>query len=315
VRTLELWRIPEPFLKEAQDDATLLAIRAQEDAGLDIVTDGEIRRESYSNRFATALDGVDLDNPGVALDRSGNPNPVPRVIGPIRRRHPVMLADLEFLKRHTRKSVKVTVPGPFTIATAQTISTNGSLRWTTRRRSPRSGPVRRGRRRGADRRPYMRHGEEARASARGTQSRTRRRHRNHGSPHLLWLRDHSRRPSAYSFLPELAACACRQVSIETAQSNLECSVLRDLPGKKVILGIIDLANLEVETPEKVADRIRRALPYVNATDVIVAPDCGMKYLPRDVALGKLRAMVAGAAIVRAELNARTSGVTAHSNAQ
>jgi 5-methyltetrahydropteroyltriglutamate--homocysteine methyltransferase len=108
------------------------------------------------------------------------------------------------------------------------------------------------------------------------------------------------RPSGYSFLSELAQCSCQQISIETAQSNLDCSVLKSLPGKQIILGVIDLSDMNVETPEVVAGRIRRALEFVPAEDIIVAPDCGMKYLPRHVADGKLRAMVAGAAIVRQE---------------
>jgi 5-methyltetrahydropteroyltriglutamate--homocysteine methyltransferase len=324
VRARELWRIPEPFLAEAQDDATVLAIKAQEDAGLDIITDGEIRRESYSNRFATALDGVDLDSPGVALDRSGHPNPVPRVIGPIRRRHPVMLGDLEFLKRHTRKSVKVTLPGPFTMSQQAQIDHYGGSRQLAALdyAAALNEEIRDLFAAGADivqlDEPYMQaRPEEARAFGLEALNRaldgitgTTAVHICFGYAAIIHVR-----PSAYSFLPELAHCRCQQVSIETAQSNLDCSALRDLKGKKVILGVIDLANHEVETPEKVADRIRRALPYVNAADVIVAPDCGMKYLPRDVALGKLRSMVAGAAIVRAELNARTPEVTAHSNAQ
>src|SRR5438094_7785628 len=116
VRARELWRIPDAFLAEAQDDATLLAIRAQEQAGLDIITDGETRRESYSNRFATALEGVDIDNPGTALDRSGHPNPVPRIVGRIRRKHAVEVDDLRFLKRHTSRKTKITLPGPFTMS-------------------------------------------------------------------------------------------------------------------------------------------------------------------------------------------------------
>src|SRR5438132_11057985 len=116
VRARELWRIPEPYLAEAQDDATLLAIRMQEEVGRDIITDGEIRRESYSNRFATALEGIDIDDPGTALDRSGHPNPVPRIVGPIRRRRPVEVEDVRFLRAHTTRPIKMTVPGPFTLS-------------------------------------------------------------------------------------------------------------------------------------------------------------------------------------------------------
>src|SRR5215217_1930619 len=128
VRARELWRLQEPYLAQAQDDATLLAIKAQEEAGLDIVSDGEIRRESYSNRFATALEGVDLDNPGSALDRSGHPNPVPRIVGKIRRMRPVEVEDLKFLKAHTRRQIKITVPGPFTMSQQAQIDYYGGSR-------------------------------------------------------------------------------------------------------------------------------------------------------------------------------------------
>ena len=309
VRARELWRIPEPYLAEAQDDATVLAIRAQEEAGLDIITDGEIRRESYSNRFATALDGIDLDNPGTALDRSGHPNPVPRVVGPIRRRHAVGVGDTQFLRRHTRRLIKATVPGPFTMAQQAQIDYYGG----SRERAAMdyavavNAEVRDLFNAGADivqlDEPYLQaRPEEARAFGLAALNRalegithTTAVHICFGYAAIIHVR-----PPGYSFLAELGGCSCRQVSIETAQSNLDCSVLRGLPGKKIILGVIDLANLEVESPQLVASRIRRALPYVDPADVIVAPDCGMKYLPREVALGKLQAMVAGAQIVRAE---------------
>jgi len=311
VRARELWRVPPPYLAEAQEDATLMAIKAQEDAGLDIITDGEIRRESYSNRFATALDGVDLDNPGMALDRSGHPNPVPRVVGPIRRRQPVEVVDLEFLRRHTRRRVKVTVPGPFTMAQQAQIDYYGGSRQLAAMdyAAAVNAEIRDLFNAGADvvqiDEPYMQaRPEEARAfgldalnAALAGITGTTAVHICFGYAAII----HSR-PSGYSFLPELAECACRQVSVETAQSNLDCAALSGLRGKKIILGVIDLSNHEVESPELVASRIRRALPYVEAADLLVAPDCGMKYLPRDVAFGKLQAMVAGAQIVRAQFD-------------
>ncbi len=311
VRARELWRIPEPYLAEAQDDATVLAIRMQEEAGLDIVTDGEIRRESYSNRFATALDGVDLDNPGTALDRSGHPNPVPRVVGPIRRRHAVQVDDLQFLKAHTSRQVKVTVPGPFTMAQQAQIDFYGGSREAAAMDYAKAvnAEIRDLFTAGADvvqiDEPYMQaRPDEARAfglkalnQALDGVAGTTAVHICFGYAAII----HSR-PSAYSFLPELAGCSCRQVSIETAQSRLDCSALAPLRGKKILLGVLDLADPAVETPEIIAARIRRALPHVAAEDIILAPDCGMKYLPRETALGKLKAMVAGAAIVRAELS-------------
>jgi len=311
VRARELWRIPEPYLAEAQDDATLLAIRMQEEAGLDIVTDGEIRRESYSNRFATALEGVDLDNPGTALDRSGHPNPVPRVVGMIRRKHAVQVEDLRFLKANTHKQVKVTVPGPFTMAQQAQIDFYGGSREAAAMDYARAvnAEIRELFAAGADvvqiDEPYMQaRPEEARAfglkalnQALDGVTGTTAVHICFGYAAIIHAR-----PSGYSFLGELAGCSCKQVSIETAQSSLDCSALTPLAGKKILLGVLDLADTEVETAETVAARIRRALPYVAAENIILAPDCGMKYLPRETALGKLKAMVAGAAIVRTELS-------------
>ena len=310
VRARELWRIPEPFLAEAQDDATVLAIKAQEDAGLDIITDGEIRRESYSNRFATALEGVDIDNPGTALDRSGHPNPVPRVVGPIKRKHPVEVQDLLFLKRHTNRMVKITVPGPFTMAQqAQIDYYDGSReRAALAYAEAVNEEIRDLFAAGADvvqiDEPYMQaRPEEARQYGLKALNRALEGITGETAVHICfgYAAIIHVRPSGYSFLPELADCSCKQVSIETAQSNLDCSVLKGLAGKKIILGVIDLADPNVESPETVAARIRRALPYVRAEDIIVAPDCGMKYLPRDRAFAKLRAMVEGAKIVRAEV--------------
>jgi 5-methyltetrahydropteroyltriglutamate--homocysteine methyltransferase len=309
VRARELWRIPEDYLEEAWQDATLLAIRAQERAGLDIISDGEIRRESYSNRFATALDGVDLDNPGEALDRSGHPNPVPRVTGNIRRRHAVMVDDVRFLAANTQRHIKITVPGPFTMAQQAQIDHYGGNREKAAIDYAKAvnEEIRDLFDAGADvvqiDEPYMQaRPEEARAyglaalnaALEGVTGRT--------AVHICfgYAAIIHARPEGYSFLSELAQCSCRQISIETAQSNLDCSILETLPGKQIILGVIDLSDMAIETPEVVAGRIRRALKHVPAENIIVAPDCGMKYLPRHVADGKLQAMVAGAAIVRQE---------------
>ena len=310
VRARELWRVSEAYLAEAQEDATIMAIEAQESAGLDIITDGEIRRESYSNRFATALDGVDLDNPGTALDRSGHPNPVPRVVGPIRRRHAVEVGDLEFLRRHTQRRVKVTVPGPFTMAQQAQIDFYGGSRQLAAMdyAAAVNAEIRDLFDAGADvvqiDEPYMQaRPDEAREFGLQALNRALEGITGTTAVHICFgyaamMRD---KPAAYSFLTELADAPVRQISIETAQPSLDCAVLATLPGKKIILGVIDLSSNEIETPEQVAARIRRALPYVNPADVIVAPDCGMKYLPRDIAFGKLQAMVSGANIVRSQL--------------
>jgi 5-methyltetrahydropteroyltriglutamate--homocysteine methyltransferase len=310
VRARELWRIPEQWLAQAQDDATVLAIRAQEQAGLDIITDGEIRRESYSNRFATALEGVDIDNPGSALDRSGHPNPVPRVVGRIRRKHAVQVEDLLFLKRHTQRQVKVTVPGPFTMAQqAQIDYYDGSREQAALDYAAAvNEEIRDLFAHGADivqlDEPYMQaRPDDARAYGLKALNRALEGISGTVAVHICfgYAAIIHQRPSGYSFLPELAECSCSQVSIETAQSNLDCAVLGKLRDKKILLGVLDLSDMNAETPQQVAARIRRALPYVDPRNVIVAPDCGMKYLPRDIADAKLRAMVEGARIVRQEL--------------
>jgi 5-methyltetrahydropteroyltriglutamate--homocysteine methyltransferase len=317
VRARELWRVPEPYLAEAQDDATILAIRAQEDAGLDIITDGEMRRESYSNRFATALDGVDVDHPGTALDRSGHPNPVPRVVGPIRRRHAVGVRDLQFLLRHTRRPVKMTVPGPFTMAQQAQIDYYGGSREQAALdyAAAVNAEIRDLFSAGADivqlDEPYMQaRPEEARAYGLNALNRALEGVSGMTAVHICfgYAAIIHVRPSGYSFLPELAECRCQQVSIETAQSSLECSVLEALADKKIVLGVIDLSSHAVESPEVVASRIRRALPYVEARNLLVAPDCGMKYLPRAAAFGKLQAMVAGAQIVRRQFESENTNV-------
>jgi 5-methyltetrahydropteroyltriglutamate--homocysteine methyltransferase len=309
VRAKELWRIAEPWLTEAQNDATMLAIRAQEDAGLDIVTDGEIRRESYSNRFATALDGVDLDNPGTALDRSGHPNPVPRIVGKIRRRHAVEVDDLTFLKAHTTRKTKITVPGPFTMSQqAQNDFYKSDEEAAMDYAEAVNAEIQDLFTAGADvvqiDEPYMQARPE-KARQYGLHALNRALDGVTGTTcvHICfgYAAIIHQRPSGYSFLPELAQCTCKQVSIETAQSNLDCGVLRDLPGKQILLGTIDLSDMNVEQPETVAERIRRALAFTAPENIVVSTDCGMKYLPRDVAFGKLRALVRGAEIMRREL--------------
>jgi 5-methyltetrahydropteroyltriglutamate--homocysteine methyltransferase len=312
VRARELWRIAEPWLATAQNDATVLAIRAQEAAGLDFITDGEIRRESYSNRFATALEGVDIDNPGTALDRSGHPNPVPRIVGPVRRKHAVEVEDVRFLRAHTDRPIKMTVPGPFTMAQqAQNdyypseeaaaldyaVAVNGEIRDLFAA--------------GADvvqvDEPYMQaRPEKARQFGLKALNRALDGITGTTAVHICfgYAAIIHQRPSGYSFLPELAGCPVQQVSIETAQSGLDCSVLATLGGKQVLVGCLDLNDPVIETPETVVQRIKRALAYIKPEQVILAPDCGMKYLPRDVAFGKMKAMVEGAKLLRAEHGGR-----------
>jgi 5-methyltetrahydropteroyltriglutamate--homocysteine methyltransferase len=268
-----------------------------------------MRRESYSNRFATALEGIDIDNPGTALDRSGHPNPVPRIAGKIRRKHPVEVEDVKFLRRHTKRKIKMTVPGPFTMsqqaqndhypnladaAMDYAAAVNEEIKDLF---AAGAGIVQ------IDE-PYMQarpklaedYGLAALNRALEGVSGATAAHICFGYAAII-----HQRPSAYSFLPQLRGCRCQQISIETAQSNLDCAVLADLPDQKIILGVLDLSSPEVETPETVAARIRRALKYRKAEDIVVAPDCGLKYLPRDAAFGKMKAMVEGAAIVRAEI--------------
>ncbi len=310
VRAGDLWRVAPEWLEQGQDDATILAVRDQERAGLDIVTDGEARRESYSNRFATALDGMDLDNPGSVLSRSGQQILVPRVISAVRRLYPVQIQDVRFLRANTDRKIKITVPGPFTmtqltqddfykdeeaLALDLAAAVNEEIRDLFAA--------------GADvvqiDEPYMQaYPEKARKYAVNALSRA-----------LEGMEDADTavhicfgyaalvpgRPPAYAFLTELNACPVQQISIETAQSKLDCSVLAQIPDKKIILGVIDLSTHEVETATAVAERIRSALHFISPERVIIAPDCGMKYLPRQVAFGKMRAMVEGAGLVRNEL--------------
>ena len=309
VRAAELWRVGPDSLQEAQRDATLIAIRAQEDAGLDIITDGEIGRESYSNAFATALDGVDIDNPGTALDRSGSPNPVPRIVGPIRRTGPIEAGDVRFLRANTDRTIKMTVPGPFTMSQQAQNDYYPDLESAAMDYAAAvNAEIRDLHAAGADivqiDEPYMQARPDAaraygltalNAALEGVTGRT--------AVHICfgYAAIIHERPSGYSFLPELAACLADQISIETAQSGLDCSVLAGLAGKTIILGVLDLSDHAVETVDVVAGRVRRAFGYVPPEQIVIATDCGMKYIPRASAEGKMRAMAGAAALLRAEL--------------
>ncbi len=309
VRAREIWRIPEPLLQEAQDDATLLAIRDMERAGIDIISDGEMRRESYSNRFATALDGMNLDNPGVALDRTGHPNPVPRVVGPIRRLHPVEVSDVEFLRRNTDRRIKITVPGPFTVTQqAQNDYYPDDKALALDVAAAINEEIKSLQAAGAEvvqiDEPYLQARPE-KARSYGVEVINRALEGIEGTTALHLCFGYAaivhNRPGHYAFLTELRDCVVKQISIEAAQPNLDLSVLRQLANKTIILGVLSLGDMEIETPQKVAGRIRAALEYVAPERLILAPDCGMKYLPREVAFGKLCALVQGARIVRQEL--------------
>jgi 5-methyltetrahydropteroyltriglutamate--homocysteine methyltransferase len=309
VRVGDLWLVAADKLEAAQDDATILAIRDQERAGLDIITDGEQRRESYSNRFATALDGIDVENPGSTINRNGKAIPVPRVVGPIRRRNAVELRDLKVLRANTDRRVKATVPGPFTMSKqAQDDYYKDEEALALGYADAVNAEIKDLFAAGADvvqiDEPWMQqHPEKARQY--GVKALNRALEGVHGTVavHLCFgyaavVHD---KPSGYSFLPELEGSKAQQVSIEAAQPKLDLKVLRALPSKTIILGVIDLSDMNVETPQIVAERIRRALAHVPANRVVVAPDCGMKYLPRPVAYGKMKAMAEGAALVRREV--------------
>jgi 5-methyltetrahydropteroyltriglutamate--homocysteine methyltransferase len=309
VRVRELWRVPEPYLEQAQDDATLVAIRAMERAGIDIISDGEIRRESYSNRFATALEGMDLDRPGTAIDRTGQPNPVPRVVGPVRRARPVEVRDLEFLRRHTDHRIKITVPGPFTVTQqAQNDYYPDDRALALDLAAAINEEIKDLFAAGADvvqiDEPYLQARPE-KARAYGVEVINRALDGVQGTTALHMCFGYAaivhNRAGEYAFLPELNDCIAQQISLEAAQPNLDLSALQALPSKTIMLGVLNLGTTEVETAEEVAGRIRAALRYIEPQRLIVAPDCGMKYLPREVAFGKLQAMAQGAAIVREEL--------------
>jgi 5-methyltetrahydropteroyltriglutamate--homocysteine methyltransferase len=312
VRAAELWRVAPEWLEQAQDDATIVAIRQQERAGLDIVTDGEIRRESYSNRFATALDGIDLDHPGKVISRTGHSIPVPRVVGRIHRQHPVEVRDLQFLRRNTDRAVKVTLPGPFTMSQqAENVHYRTEEELAIDYASAVNEEIKDLFAAGADivqmDEPWMEaHPEKARRFGLAAIRRaldgvtgTTALHICFGYAALV-----PGRPAAYSFLEELDDSPVRQISIETAQSSLDCAVLAKLSHKTIILGVLDLSTEEIETAETVAARIRRALPFISLERLVVAPDCGMKYLAADVAFGKMKSLVAGARIVRGEYAGR-----------
>jgi 5-methyltetrahydropteroyltriglutamate--homocysteine methyltransferase len=309
VRMRELWRVAAEFLEQAQDDATVVAIRDQERAGIDIVSDGEMRRESYFNRFATALDGIDLDHPGTVISRTGKPALVPRVVGRVRRSRPVAVRDVEFLRANTDRRIKITVPGPFTMTKlAQNDHYASDAELAMDYAAAVNAEVHDLFAAGADvvqiDEPYMQaHPAEARAYGIAALQRALDAVAGTTAVHVCFGYGVmvKGKPARYDFLSELAATTVRQVSVETAQPGLDCSVLADLGGKTVILGVLDLSTSEVESPDVVAARIRRALPYVPAGQLIVAPDCGMKYLARDVAFAKLTSMVRGADLVRAEV--------------
>jgi 5-methyltetrahydropteroyltriglutamate--homocysteine methyltransferase len=309
VRAPDIWRIPAEFLEQAQDDATLLAIRDMELAGIDIITDGEMRRESYSNRFATTLEGVDIENPGTTINRTGARSVVPRIAGPIRRRGPVEVRDVEFLRANTAKPIKITLPGPFTmtqqaqddyykdeeaLAMAYAAAVNEELKDLKRA--------------GADivqlDEPWLQ-ARADRAARYGVKAINRALEGVPGTTvvHLCFgyaaaVKD---KPSGYSFLGQLADTRASQISIEAAQPRLDLAVLKELAPKSVMVGVIDLSTTTVETPAQVAERIRAALKHIAPEKLVVAPDCGMKYLPREAAFGKLLALAKGAEMVRQEL--------------
>ena len=310
VREQELWRVAPPWLEQAQDDATLIAIQAQERAGLDILTDGEIRRESYSNRFATALAGVDLDHPGSMLTRSGLPDTVPRVTGKIRRKHPVQVRDVRFLRANTDRRIKITVPGPFTMSQqAQNDFYPSEEAMALDYAAAVNEELRDLFAAGADvvqiDEPYMQaRPDKARAFGLAALARALDGIQGVTAIHLCFgyaaVVKAKSKPSEYAFLAELADCPVQQISIETAQPNLDCSVLAKLQNKTILLGVLDLGSEQIETPQMVVERTRRALQHIDARQLVLAPDCGMKYLPRAVAFGKMKALVDGARLLRAE---------------
>ena len=313
VRSAELWRIEDPYLEDAQDDATLLAIHDMERAGIDVITDGEIRRESYSNRVATALGGIDTENEGVALDRTGEPNPVPRVVGPIVREQPIEVKDVEFLRANTDRAIKITLPGPFTMTQqAEDVYYNDEVALAMDYAKAVNAEIRDLFLAGADvvclDEPYMQARPEKaqsyavsaiNAALDGVEGTTAL-HMCFGYAAIHALRGF-KKPNSYSFLAELNESNVDQVSIEAAEPDIDLEVLSALPDKHIILGVIDNGNPNVESPELVARRIESALTYVSPERLIVAPDCGMKYLDRRIAFSKLCAMVEGAELVRKAL--------------
>ena len=311
VRAPEIWRIASEQLEEAQDDATLLAIRDMERAGIDIITDGEMRRESYSNRFATALEGVDIVNPGTTINRSGAQAVVPRITGPIRRRHAIEVRDVRFLRANTAKPIKITLPGPFTMAQqAQDDYYRDEEALAMAYAAAVNEELKDLKRAGADLvqldEPWLQ-ARADRAARYGVKAINRALEGVEGTTvvHLCfgYAAAVKEKPSGYSFLGQLAETRASQISIEAAQPRLDFTVLRSLAPKSVMIGVIDLSSNAVETPEQVAERIRAALKHIAAEKLVVAPDCGMKYLEREVAYAKLVALARGAAIVRKEIAA------------
>jgi len=310
VRMRGLWRVSEAWLEQAQDDATIVAIRDMERAGIDIISDGEIRRESYSNHFATALDGVDVTQPGVITDRYGNQTYVPRVTGRVRRMRPVELRDMQFLRRHTDRPAKITLPGPFTMAQQaknefyrdiEELAMDFAVAVNEEARELQAA--------GADviqlDEPWLRNDPEgAKRFAVPAINRALEGLTVPTAVHLCFgyaAVVRHQKPTGYSFLPQLAATTAQQISIEAAQPKLDLGVLTELTGKTIVLGVIDLGDPAVETADHVAARIQAGLERVKPDHLILAPDCGMKYLPRDIAFGKLQALSAGARAVRARL--------------
>jgi 5-methyltetrahydropteroyltriglutamate--homocysteine methyltransferase len=310
-RMKEIWRIPEPFLEQAQDDATVLAICDMQRAGIDIITDGEIRRESYSNRFATALEGLDLEKPGEVRTRSGAMTPVPRVVGRLRRSRPVELRDMQFLRANTSLPAKITLPGPFTMGQqAKNEFYKDDEEMAMDFAAAVNAEALDLQKAGADiiqlDEPWLRN--DPAAASRYAVKAINRALQGITVPTVVHLCfgyaavvPGASKPTGYSFLPGLADSIAQQISIEAAQPKLDLGVLKDLAGKKIMLGVLDLGDNTIETPELVAQRIRAGLKYVKAADLVPAPDCGMKYMPREVAYGKLKALAEGAAIVRREI--------------
>jgi 5-methyltetrahydropteroyltriglutamate--homocysteine methyltransferase len=308
---MNIWRVPEQWLEQAQDDATIVAIRDMERAGIDVITDGEIRRESYSNRFATALEGIDTAKPGHVRARSGHETPVPRVVGKIRRTRAVEVRDMQFLRANTDRTAKITLPGPFTMSQQATNEFYGDEEEMVMDYAAAvNAEARDLEKAGADviqlDEPWLRNDPEA--AKRIAVKAINRALEGLKVPtivHLCFgyaaLVPGETKPVGYSFLPQLADSTAQQISIEAAQPKLDLGVLKELAGKKILLGVIDLADPKAETPQAVADRIRAGLKHVAADKLIPAPDCGMKYLPRQLAFAKLKALSQGAAIVRAEV--------------
>jgi len=309
-RAQELWRVAPDQLSEAQHDATRIAIQDQERAGLDIITDGEVCRESYSNHFATALDGIDLDNPGEALDRSGEPVFVPRIVGPIKRKYPVGIDDVKFLTANTDRGIKITVPGPFTMAQqAQNDYYDSDREAAIGYAAAVNEEIRDLFAAGADvvqlDEPYMQARPE-KAREYGLEALNRALEGIDGKTCVHICFGYAalihERPEGYSYLPELEGACCDQISIETGQSNLDCSVLDTLQNKDILLGVLDLSTEEVESVELIKARVLRAVTHVDESRIILAPDCGMKYLSRESAFGKLQAMVQAARELREEFS-------------